>query len=280
MRNFLLGAALAAALPLAAAPASAQAVCDRNDLQGAVKSYLAAQTGGDPLKIPLADFTQITEQGEIGSMSTGILSTPIKIDSARSLLDVQTCTTFTEVIAADPAHPYVIGTRLQYAGRFNPIAAERINDLEFIVTDKGDWQFDAAKTLGFAKAEDWTEIATAARDSRAILTAAANAYLDHLNDVKVQVPWATDCERLDGGRHSTAAASGGGCDAGLPSGVKVTERRYIVDETLGAVAVLGLIGSDQSPSVHLFRIRQGKIRYVHAMAVCKSTPCALDSATH
>jgi hypothetical protein len=264
--------AIAATLLFAAAPAFAQgAACDRSDLQGMADAYIDAQTTGVPLKIPFADFSQITEQGEIGSMSGGILSTPLKIDLHRAILDVPTCSAFVEVIVTDPAHPYVIGARLQYAGKFSPIAAERTSEAEFVVTDKDDWLFNAKKTLQYAKAENWGEIPAADRDSGATLIAAANAYLDSFSDKSVQVPWATPCARLEGGLYTNE----GRCDVGIPSGVKLTERRYIVDETIGAVAVVLRFGDNQLPDVHSFRVEKGKIRYVHTMTVCKSENCGL-----
>jgi hypothetical protein len=275
-KPFLAIAAAAAICSLAAPAAAQQAQCDRTDLQQVVDKYLAAQENGEPLRIPFGDFTQYTEQGELGSMSSGILSTPVKIDLHRSLLDLATCTTFTEVIVADPAHPYVVGAKLQYAGKFNPIAAERVNDVEFIVTDKGDRQFDAAKTLQAAKAEKWDMIPAADRATRPALIAIANAYLDALGGAAAAIPWAADCTRLDGGV-ATNAAGGAGCGAGLPKGVKTAERRFVVDEAIGAVAVLTQVGDEKVPGVQLLRIEKGRIRYVHAMTVCRDGKCGFPA---
>lgn len=272
MRKALLGIA-AAALPFIAAPALAQgAACDRGDLQNVADKYVAAQTTGVPLTIPFADFTQYTEQGDLGSMSSGILSTPLKIDFHRSLLDVTTCTTFTELVSADPAQAYVVGAKLQFAGRFSPIAADRVNDIEFVVTDKDDRQFDAGKTLQHVRTEKWGEIAAGDRDTRAALLAAADAYLDALGGKSVQVPYAASCARLDGGAYTD------NCAAGLPAGAKLGPRRYVVDDAIGAVAVLVAAGDEKLPNVHLFRIEKGRIRYVHVMTVCNGGKCGLPSA--
>ena len=267
--------AAGAMLWCAPAPALAQgAACDRGDLQHIVDAYLATQTAGDPIKLPLADWTQYSEQMEIGTLFGGILAQPLKIDRSMSLLDTTQCQTFTEVIVTDPAHPYVIGTRLQFSGKFNPIAPSRVNDLETIVTDKDDWLFNAKKTLAYAKGEDWGEIPEGQRDSRAVIVAAANAYLDLFNDKKVVVPWGTPCARLEGGLYTGKGAADDRCDVGIPSGVKLTERKYIVDESKGAVAVLLLFGG-KAPDVHTFRIEKGKIRYVHTMTVCATLNCGL-----
>ncbi|MDB5690595.1 MAG: hypothetical protein JWL91_2471 [Sphingomonas bacterium] len=265
--------AIAATASLAAPAAAQQAQCDRSDLQQVVDKYIAAQTNGEPLRIPFGDFTQYTEQGELGSMSLGILSTPVKIDFHRSLLDLATCTTFTEVVVADPAHPYVVAAKLQYAGKFSPIAAERVNDIEFVVTDKDDRQFDAARTLQHARAEKWDAIPAADRADRPALIAVANAYLDAIGGTGGAIPWAANCARLDGGVHTVAAAGGAGCGTGLPTGVKTADRRFVVDEAIGAVAVLMQVGEEKVPGAQLFRIEKGQIRYVHAMTVCRQGKC-------
>jgi hypothetical protein len=278
MRKSPISLVIAATALFAAAPAFAQqAQCDRTDLQGVVDKYVAAQTSGEPLRIPFGDFTQYTEQGQLGSMSLGILSTPVKIDFQRSLLDLATCTTFTEVVVADPAHPYVVGAKLQYAGKFNPIAAERVNDVEFIVTDKGDRQFDGAKTLQYAKAEKWAEIPAADRETRTALIAVANGYIDALAAGSGTVPWAAECARLEGAVYTTATG-GAGCSTGMPKGAKIAERRYVVDDAIGAVAVLMLVGEAKLPDVHIFRIEKGRIRYVHAMTVCKDGDCGFPAS--
>ncbi|MBO9574396.1 MAG: hypothetical protein J7494_01535 [Sphingobium sp.] len=274
-------AAAVLGLTLATAPAFAQGPnCTREDLEGMVASYVAAQTNGDPLKLPLADWTQYNENLEVGTLFGGILSKPLNIAFHRSIHDLSICTSFVEVIVTDPV-PYVIGMRLQFAGRYNAIAANRVNDLESIVTGQKDWLFNARKTLGFSKAENWGVIPEAERDSRNTLVAAANAYLDLFNDKKVQVPWGTPCARLEGGLYTGKGKPGeataeDSCAVGVPSGVKLAERRYIVDESLGAVAVILEFGNNHLPDVHAFRIEKGKIRYVHTMTVCKSENCGLQ----
>lgn len=281
-RRIGLGLIAAAGLFATATPAMAQGPnCTREDLQGIVNAYVAAQTAGEPLKLPLADWTQYSEQMEVGTLFGGIISKPQKIDFHRSVLDVPSCSTFTELVVANPEHPYVIGVRLQFSGRNNPIAPSRVNDLETIVTDKDDWLFNAKKTLAYSKAENWDTIPEGDRDTRETLTKAATAYLDSFNDKTVVVPWGTPCARLEGGLYSAKGAPGvvsaeDTCNVGVPSGVKLTDRRFIIDETIGAVSVLLLFGANQLPDVHTFRIEKGKIRYVHTMTVCKAENCGLQ----
>ena len=261
-----------------ATPALAQSRCDRTDLQTMVDGYLAAQTSGDSMKLPLADGTQYTEQGELATMTADMLAKPQRIDFQRTLFDLITCSTFTEVVIANPAHPYVIGTRLQFSGKDNPIAPSRVNEIESVITDAGDWLFNAANTLKYSKAEKWTEIPVADRDTRATILAAANAYLDSFNDKSVIVPWGSPCARLEGGLYTAKGAPGGAspddtCNVGVPSGQKLVDRHYVVDEALGAVAVFLTFGANKLPDVHTFRIEKGKIRYVHTITVCKTANC-------
>jgi hypothetical protein len=57
----------------------------------------------------------------------------------------------------------------------------------------------------------------------------------------------------------------------VPSGVNIANRRFIVDESLGTVAVFctfgagGPNGGSGAPDTHLFRVENGKLRYVHTL---------------
>jgi len=275
MRKILLGTVAALGLATAATPAFAQGGCDRADLQRVVDGYIAAQTAGDAGKLPMGQWVQYTEQlDSSASMSTGILSKPQKIDFHRSFLDPETCSTFSEVIITDKAHPYVLGTVISVRGG-------AANAIDTLITDADDWLFNAANTLKYSKAEKWTEIPVAERDSRQTIIAAANAYLDSFNDKSVTVPWGTPCARLEGGLYTGKGAPGVAtaedtCNVGVPSDTKLVDRRYIVDETIGAVAVLLTFGKNQLPDIHSFRVEKGKIRYVHTITVCKTFNCGFD----
>lgn len=271
MRKTLLGSALSLGLFLTAAPALAQQGCTREELLQATDGYLQAQAKGDPTLVPLSGWTQYNEQFEMGTMSTGILSKPQKIDFHRTIVDTQACQTFTEIVITDPAHPYVLGVALTARGG-------RVSAIDTLVTDADDWLFNAANTLKYSKAEKWTEIPAAERDSRETIIAAADAYLNLFSDKTVQVPWGSPCARLEGGLYTAKGAPGevradDTCNVGVPSDTRLVERRYIVDESLGAVSVLLVFGKNQLPDVHTFRIEKGKLRYVHTITVCKTFNC-------
>jgi hypothetical protein len=271
LRKPLLALALACGALFAATPALAQDACTKADLVAATDAYFVAQTSGDATGMPLGQWVKYNEQMEEGSMLTGTFSKPLKIDFHRSIYDLQSCQSFSEVIVADPAHPYVLGTVLSLRGG-------RVNTIDMLVTDKGDWLFNAANTLKYSKAEKWDEIPAADRDSRATIIAAANAYLDSFNDKSIVVPWGSPCARLEGGLYTAKGAPGvvspdDTCNVGVPSGTKLVNRTYIVDESLGAVTVLLNFGGNSLPDAHSFRIEKGKIRYVHTITVCKTDNC-------
>jgi hypothetical protein len=267
----LVGAALACGLLFGAAPAFAQAQCSRADLQAATDDYLAAQTSGEPSKMKFGLWVAYSEQMQTANMDTGVLSQPRKIDFHRSLFDTQSCSSFTEVVITDPAHPYVLGTLVQMRGG-------RVSGIEMLVTDRDDWLFNAANTLKYSRAENWSEIPPAERDSADTIMAAAAAYLDLFSDKSVAVPWGSPCQRLEGGLYTGKGAPGvslpdDSCNVGVPDGPKLINRRYFVDEALGAVTVLLNFGDNQLPDAHTFRVEKGKIRYVHTITVCKTFNC-------
>lgn len=276
MLRRLLGCGLAGALLFAAAPAFAQfgGPCDPAQLKTVTGDYLKAQTTGDTTVIPMGLWLDYNQNLEESTMATGVISAPQKIDFTRTIYDNQTCTSFTEVIITDPAHPYVLGAVVSERGG-------QLGGIDILVTDqKNGWLFSPAGTLKYDKAENWGPIPAAERDSRDTLIAAANAYLDYFDDKNVVVPWGSPCERLEGGLYTGKGQPGqslpdDSCNVGVPSGVKIVDRQYIVDPEIGAVTVVNHFGSNQVPDSHTFRIEHGKLRYVHTITACKTANCGL-----
>jgi hypothetical protein len=111
--------------------------------------------------------------------------------------------------------------------------------MESVVTDAGDWMFGAAEHLAVTRTQDWGEIPPGKRDTRAVIQAAADAYLDNWGDPALPVPHGTPCARLEG-RINTGSKNPAGntCDMGaFPQKLKVGHRRYVIDETVGAISV-------------------------------------------
>jgi hypothetical protein len=113
MRRITFTGILLSAALLAPSIVSAQISCARGGLQRAVELYIAAQTSGDPSTLPLAAGLGYIENMASADINTGMLSKPLKIDHHFSLLDTESCQTFTEVIVTDENNPHVLGTRLR-----------------------------------------------------------------------------------------------------------------------------------------------------------------------
>jgi len=269
MKRALVSVVMASGLLGIAAESGAQARCTRADLQKAVDSYIVAQTKGQASAMSLATPLVYMEQMRAADIATGILKTPLKIDFHRSLLDASACETFTEVIVTEVTHPYVMGVRLK-------LTAGRIAEIETLVTDKDDWLFNADNYLKYSRGESWGVIPGTSRDTRATLIAAANAYEDIFFDNSVKVPWGTPCNRLEGGIRTGKGTPEDTCNSGVPSGMKITNRRFVVDPDIGAVVVLSRFSNNELPDSHLFRLENGKIRYVHTLTVCTIPGCGFQ----
>ena len=227
--------------------------------------YLDAQGSGDTSGLPLATGLGYIENMEPTDISQGLIQTPLEIDHHRSLLDTASCQTFTEVIVTDDDNPYVLGTRLR-------VNHDKIAEIEILWTTTGYWLFDADAYLEYSAAEDWGPIPAEDRDSRGTLVGAANAYLDAFLEGKIdQVPWGFPCVRIEGGAYTGTGSPDDSCEVGVPSGVNIANRHFIVDEVIGSVVVYCTFGAGTpgggsgAPDTHLFRVENGKLRYVHTL---------------
>jgi hypothetical protein len=250
---------------LAPAASYAQVACTRDGLQRAVDLYIAAQTKGDTSGLPLPNGLGYIENAAPADIATGLIKTAMTIDHHRSILDPSTCQTFSEVIVTNKEKPYVLGTRLR-------VNHDKIAEIEILWTTTGYWLFNAESYLKWSASEKWDPIPAAQRDTRDTLVAAANAYLDaFLEGKKDLVPWGYPCQRTEGGAHTGNGSPMDSCDVGVPSGVNIANRRFVVDQTLGTVVVFCTFGAGSAnggsgaPDVHIFRVENGKLRYVHTM---------------
>ena len=251
--------ALLAVALLAPLAIFAQVACTRDGLQAADNLYVAAQSKGDPSGMPLANGLAYIENLQVVDIKSGVIQKPLKIDFHRALIDTATCQTFTEVIVTDRSHPYVIGTRLR-------INHDKIAEIESLVTQQGDWLFNADNYMKWSPGEDWGTIPAGQRDSRDTLVAAANAYLDAFLEKKLDlVPWGEPCNRTEGGLRTGKGAPDDGCTVGVPAGVNIVARRFIADETTGSVVAFCTFGVGGLADTHLFRVEKGKLRFVHTL---------------
>jgi hypothetical protein len=247
----------------------AQISCSREGLQRAVDLYIAAQTKGDTSGLPLAQGLGYMENVAPANIDNGLIKTPMKIDFHRSLLDPATCQTFTEVIVTDKEHPYVLGTRLR-------VNHDKIAEIEIIWETTGYWGFNVDNYMKYSSTEKWDTIPADKRDTYATLVSAAGAYLDaFLEQKKDLVPWGYPCVRVEGGMYTGRGTDKDSCDVGVPAGVNIANRRFVVDETIGSVVVFCTFGAGSptggsgAPDSHLFRLENGKLRYVHTLTYLK-----------
>ena len=143
--------------------------------------------------------------------------------------------------------------------------------MEMVWSTIGHRGFDVDSYLKNSSADQWGEIPPPDRDTRVTLESAANAYLDALQAGKAEVmPWGLPCSRT---------AANGSCQVDAPMGtVNIANRHFVVDQSIGAVAVFCTFGADpatgriRAPDVHLFRIENGKVRFVHAITHLLDAP--------
>ncbi len=256
----MLGGAL-----LAPALSHAEISCTRDGLQQAVDLYIGAQTKGDFSALPLAKGVGYWENAVPADMQKGLITKPMKIDHQRSFLDTATCQSITEVIVTDKAAPYVLSTRLR-------VNHDKIAEVEILWTTTGYWLFNADAYLKYSSSENWGPIPVKKRSSRGTLVAAANAYLDAFLEKRLDlVPWGYPCVRVEGGAYTGKGSPTDTCAVGVPAGVNIANRRFVVDEELGTVSVYctfgagGPGGGSGAADSHVFRVENGKLRYVHTL---------------
>ena len=259
MRKSLAALAVLVGLSVAT-PAAAQGACTRESLQTIADSWKRAIEQGTMMTMSLGEWVDYNGNGRRGSLGA-FLDHPREVVHHMALLDTTTCRTFNEVVARTGDEWEVFATQVN-SGFFG--TGPFIN----VTTKEGDWLFDGERTAYYASREDWGVIPEARRNTRAEILAAANAYLDLFTAPDTVVPWGTPCARLEGGIYTGRGLPTDTCNVGVPSGVPMVERDYVVDVERGAVAVFLKMGTNRRPDVHTFRIEDGKIRYVHTVTNC------------
>jgi hypothetical protein len=247
----------------------AEVSCTRSGLQQAVDLYTAAQTKGDISGLPLAKGLGFWENGVLTDVQKGFVTKPLKIDHQRSFFDTSTCQVFIENIVTNKADPYVFGTSLR-------VNHALITEVEILWTTTGYWLFNADAYLKNTTEENWDPIPAPKRTPRGKLVAAANAYLDAFLEKKLDlVPWGFPCRRIEGGAYTGKGLPTDSCEVGVPAGVNIVNRRFIVDEEMGTVQVFCTFGAGTPGGgsgafdSHLFRLEDGKLRHVHTLTHLK-----------
>ncbi|KAF2638203.1 hypothetical protein P280DRAFT_500016 [Massarina eburnea CBS 473.64] len=236
--------------------AATTAHCELHHLSEAVESYLDAQKTGQiaafAARFDNASWIGYYENAKKVPVETSILTKPLAISHTRSIHDLTICSTFTEVVVNSTTDLYVIGTQLRFANH-------QINKVDSLITKPGDWLFNVTGTAYWTAKENWDPIPVEKQDSRDTIRKAADAYCDLFNNPNTTVPWGTPCVRLEGGLYGNPGPNGS-CAVGVPTGTPLTNRRYVIDESMGSVDVLLDFGKSKWPDSHQFRIEGGKIR--------------------
>jgi hypothetical protein len=269
------GAIVLAGLALAT---GARAECNREMLKELAGTYVEAQSAGEPAMLPVATASTYRENDVDLDIAQGVLTQALTVDFTRSFYDTMQCATFTELVAATHSHPYVIHTRME--------ATEdgEVTTMESVVTDADDWVFGADAFLTHTREENWDQIPADQRDTREVIQAAADAYINNWGDPELPVPHGTPCARLEG-RIYTASRDPDGqtCTMGaFPQPIKTGNRRYVIDETVGAVSIFhnfswidaGLPADHPgTPASQTFRVENGMNRYIHEVTACTTPNC-------
>jgi hypothetical protein len=225
-------------------------------LQEAADRYVASVKSGTMT----LDIGTYSENFNTANLKKGIHSKPIKVSLNRSLLDTTACATYTELMAPENSPPMVIGTQMRYSDG-------KVNKMETLFnTKENGWLADPAITFQHASKEKRDIIPEGDRSSRATIKAVADAYFDRFSNISVIIPHHNPCERLEGKMRVYPD-----CTAGIPNNptMKMTNRRYVIDEAFGTVSVFLNFGGSM-PDSHEFRVEGGKLRYVHAITVAKA----------
>ncbi|KAK3291432.1 uncharacterized protein B0H64DRAFT_245781 [Chaetomium fimeti] len=265
---------LASLLLLLSNTTPAQAACNREALLAAASEFVTAVSTGDITSLPLSTNSTYQENNKPATLAnTPVFSQPLKIDLSRSTADTEACASYTLIISASGATPYVLATQLRHAGSDgsdgsdSDAGAGAITLVDTIAATTGSLFFDAAKTLGYVRNESWADIPEAGRPSRELLKQVGDAYLDMWTDPAAadSIPWGTDCERVEGSQYTRP------CGAQLPRGGSERNngnRRYVIDEVVGSVDVLCSFDALGSlPDSHEIRVEDGKVKYVHTVTV-------------
>ncbi|KAF2786727.1 hypothetical protein K505DRAFT_289214 [Melanomma pulvis-pyrius CBS 109.77] len=254
---------------LGALVAQVSSECTKATLQAVTADLLAAQAAGSSSFSSLGATVAYTENRKKVDIKAGILSQPLKIDHNRSQHDIVQCAAFSEFIVTNSAKPYVITTQLRVDNTTN-----KVSQMDSIITTKGDWLFNVTGTLYWASREKWDPIPLEKQDKREVIKAAGDAYCDIFNDKTVKVPWGQPCARLEGGSYTGKGQATDRCDVGIPSGVKLINRQYVIDEEYGTVDIMmDFGGAGGLPDSHEFRLEGGKLRYVHTLSSCGGKSC-------
>jgi hypothetical protein len=254
-------AVLAAAFGASALPARAEN-CSRSSLRRMIGDYFKAVDTHSMSALPTAANVRITENGVVMQPGTGFFQSGGKVLLERDLIDSQRCGTVSEAVTDETVDGKptlaVMAVRLK-------VARGKVTEIEQIITRQaGEKGFYNPKELLSTKDQDWTTpLPKNKRLTRAYMNEAANKYFSSFKKDPTDLPpFATPCNRWEGGTHTTRT---GNCS---PKGLVLThtDRRFpVTDLKLGETAVFVNFAT-ALPDVHIFKFNSdGKIYLINAV---------------
>ena len=278
--------AATAALVITAIPAQAQ-TCTRDGLKAIVANYFKAVETHNMSALETAPNLRITQNGSEIKLGEGFFKTGGKSQFQRTLIDTERCGTVTQAVidetpdpnapppagrggargaagprggvqaaAADTGPAVILAVRLK-------VDKGKVSEIETIVNRQGELFFSPAGVLT-TKDHDWEGILPPAqRSTREYMNDAANKYFSGFSpNPDVEAPFATPCDRWEGGVSTTATTHN--CS---PKGFNMTHthRRFPVTDVEAGITAGFVNFNGGLPDVHMFKIRNGKIEMIQAV---------------
>jgi hypothetical protein len=161
-----------------------------------------------------------------------------------------------------PASPPYNGTAVILAVRLK-VEKGKVSEIETIVNRRGELFFNPDGVLE-TKSQDWESILPPAqRSTREYMNTAADKYFSGFNpNVTDEAPFASPCDRWEGGVSTTAATHN--CSA-KSFNMTHTHRRYPVTDVEAGIAAGFVNFNGGLPDVHIFKIKNGKIDWIQAV---------------
>ncbi|KXX82520.1 hypothetical protein MMYC01_201230 [Madurella mycetomatis] len=270
---------LLSAIILAPAAHSQAVRCQWASLRSATDVFIESQAAGassDPIFSSLdLQYTQNGKPLTINS-SESLLSTPFTVQHSHTLIDQDTCASFTKLIlvhSENAEERLLLGAQIHFNMSTTDARLTRVHRLDVVYVGEGDWKMENfTAAAAHVEGEDWGALSRGAQDTRETLEAVAEAYLDLLGGIvgdaagAAVVPWGRPCARLEGSVYTAGEES---CVEGLSLPLEggaegITERKYVMDASVGSVSVVARDGSlGGAPTVLELRVLQGELRYVH-----------------
>jgi hypothetical protein len=246
-----------------AACASAQAQsCTRDSLKALIAEYFKAVETHDTSALPVAVSLRITENGQEVKLGQGFMKSGGAVHLQRDLVDTERCGTVTEAVTDETVNGAqtlaIVAVRLK-------AEQGKVIEIETIVTREAEMKrFYNPQALLATKDQDWTTpLPPGKRPTREQMNDGANKYFDDFsNNPPAEPPFAEQCDRWEGGTHTTPKHD---CSAkGLV--LTHTHRRFpVTDLELGETAGFINFGGGL-PDVHIFKYNaDGKIYLINAV---------------